>query len=65
MEPDAVVNRFCVGARGDGTVVIKSRIGPGLTAQEALNLAAWLVALSDRSPDHADFAELLSAIEST
>jgi hypothetical protein len=39
--------------------------GRPFTKDQALNLAAWLVAIADHSPDHADFKAVLSAVEST
>jgi predicted phage-related endonuclease len=58
-----VTNKFLVGVRGDNTLVIaKLRPDYLLTKANALNLAAWLVALAD---DNDEFPALLRAIQNT
>ena len=53
-------NKFMVGVRGDEIIILKPITGP-LTKEQALNLAAHLVALAD---DDGKFTELLSAVQS-
>jgi predicted phage-related endonuclease len=56
-------NKFVVGMRGDDTLVIaKLRPDYLLTKANALNLAAWLVALADHDDE---FPALLRAVQST
>jgi hypothetical protein len=58
-----VTNKFLVGVRGDNALVIaKLRPDYLLTKANALNLAAWLVALAD---DNDEFPALLRAIQNT
>lgn len=52
METIDTTNRFLVGARGD-SVIIMRRPNAELSKEDALNLAAWLVALAD--PDGEEF----------
>lgn len=60
-----VANRFLVGAQ-DGRIVILNTPAPcPLSRRDALNLAAWLVALASESPGHRDFLALLDAVERT
>lgn len=56
-------NRFLVCAQGDTLVLLRSP--QRISKDEALNLAAWLVALADKSVDHESFKQLLDAVEST
>jgi len=60
-------NRFLVAAQGtgDGFRTLIQRFRQVLTKDEAINLAAWLVAMSDHSPGHETFDRLLEAIENT
>jgi hypothetical protein len=61
-------NRFLVGATAGGEMIAIMNPGPLLAPigkPAALILAAWLVALADSSPDHAEFRKLLAAVEST
>ncbi len=53
-------NRFAVGAQGEHVVVLLP-LPPKLTPAEALNLAAYLVALADDG----SFAGLLEAVMNT
>ncbi len=53
-------NHFAVGVNGDKLVILRPILGP-LTKDEALNLAAWLVALCN--VNNRDFLEKLDAIE--
>jgi len=56
-------NTFMVGAQGDDIVILA--FGRRLTRAQAINLAAWLVALADWSPEHEEFhAALKEAKES-
>jgi len=54
-------NKWLVGSNGDSIVILNppSR----LTKEEALVLAAWLVALAD--PAGEDFTEIMEAVAST
>lgn len=53
-------NRFLVGARGDDLVIL--RFARSVTKEEALNLAAWLVALADSK---GEFPAILEAVQNT
>jgi len=58
-------NTFMVGAHGDDGGIVILAFGRKLTHAQAINLAAWLVALSDWSKDHAEFhAALKEALDS-
>lgn len=60
----ATVTTPAVDGRGNPVAPALPRwpaVGP-LTASEAINLAAWLVAVSGRKPE---FLELLAAVEKT
>lgn len=61
--PDTT-NLFFVGSGGAGGILIGSslRVQGVITKPQALNLAAWLVALSD---DDDEFDALLAAVRST
>jgi hypothetical protein len=75
-DPPNTLNKFLVGALADQVVILNlpltARRGMGempdypvpapLTPDEALSLAAWLVAITGR---RADFDRLLDAIERT
>lgn len=52
-------NKFMVSLHGDGIVMLR-RPASQLSKAEALNLAAWLVALADR---HDSFPALLEAVQ--
>lgn len=39
------------------------KIALGFSVEDALVLAAWLVALADRSEDHSDFKTILARVE--
>ena len=54
-------NRFFVGGHGDNIILMKP-IPSKLNRSEALNLAAWLVALAD---EDGRFARLLEAVQNT
>jgi len=62
MEIDTV-NDSLVAARGDKVLIMRLR--PELSREEALRLAAWLVAIADMSEENADFKALLKAVQST
>lgn len=55
-------NRFAVGLRGDDEIIVL-RLGQRLTREDALNLAAYLVAVADSS--RKDFDRLLAAVLAT
>lgn len=58
-------NKFLVAVRGDDQVlVLNPPVGP-ITKADALNLAAWLVALADDDPERATFNELLNEVLSS
>jgi hypothetical protein len=60
MAPDTT-NRFMVSMRGDG-LLVPIRPVQILTKDDALNLAAWLVAMAD---DNDEFPVLLEAVRNT
>lgn len=53
-------NKFLVGMKGDNVTIM--RMSPLMTKQDALLLAAYLVALAD---DDNEFAEVLKAVQNT
>lgn len=53
-------NQFMVGGFGEFVTVL--RFSTQITRKEALNLAAWLVAIADRDDE---FSDLLEAVRST
>lgn len=53
-------NIFFVGAAGDDIVIMRPVPGR-LTREQALNLAAWIVAISDED----EFAEVLKKVQNT
>jgi hypothetical protein len=57
-------NKFFVSSvAGERFKLMRS---PGImSADDALNLAAWLVAMADHSPNHERFAEVLRAVQET
>lgn len=60
MEPDAT-NRYLVGMHGEDVVILRPPLrGEHLTRSDALNLAAYLVALAD--PAQEEFAAMLKAV---
>lgn len=61
-EPDTA-NRFLVGATVDGKIRVMALFNRPLSAADALNLAAYLVALS--GAERGEFLHLLDAIEGT
>lgn len=54
-------NEFFVGSAGGDVVIMKSPQGR-ITRAQALNLAAWIVAITDPEDE---FTELLQAIRNT
>lgn len=54
-------NQFAVGVRGDEIIIGRSPMPP-LTRAEALNIAAWIVALADVDDQ---FDELRREVENT
>lgn len=64
MELLSEINRFAVGAIGnDDVAVLGFPLNARFSKGEALNLAAWLVAVADSEPSHIRFLELLNKIE--
>lgn len=63
-EPEKIdtLNRFVVGMIGGKIAIVFPPIAP-ITKEQALNLAAHLVALADTSENHADFLNVLKAVE--
>ena len=62
LPPIDTTNRFAVSAFGDGVAILNPpAAGEPLTRADALNLAAWLVALADPLED--EFAAVLEAVE--
>lgn len=55
-------NRFLVGSHGE-EVVMLVRVPQRLAREDALNLAAWLVAITDPAGD--DFRAVLDAVLAT
>lgn len=55
------MNKHLVGVQGD--LIRVGAITNPMSKADALNLAAWLVALADHSKDHADFKTLLEEVE--
>ena len=53
-------NTFMVGTQGNDIVILRSLGSGKLTKKDALNLAAWIVAVC---PEH-DFQKLLEAVQS-
>ena len=60
MDEDDVFNRCGVAMRGERVLILSLRAE--MSKQEALNLAAWLVALAD---DDGEFKTLLQAVRNT
>ena len=57
-------NDHLVGRRGDHTIVTFPPHAP-MGRDEALRLAAWLVAVTDESADYSDFHAVLEAVSQT
>jgi hypothetical protein len=55
-------NRFFLGAQGEEIVFPILAVPRRLSKADALNLAAWLVAIAD---DEGKFPEMLKAVQST
>lgn len=51
-----------IGVMGDDIVVLMP--ARKMSKQDALRHAAWIVAIADRSENHAEFLALVEAIES-
>lgn len=62
MDEIETFNKFFVGATSNGIRLMRPPTGE-LSHDDALNLAAWLVAVAD--PGGERFAEVLAAVEST
>jgi len=56
-------NRFLVGSKAGGEKIAIMVLHVEISKEQALNLAAYLVAISDISPDHREFKRYLDAIE--
>lgn len=61
-DPFDTANRFMVGGLGDGFIIMRPPTGK-LTKAEALNLAAYLVALAEE--DAGEFQQVLDAVQGT
>lgn len=61
MKPDTM-NKFMVGSRGDRVVVVLPPFS-SISKEDAVNLAAWLVVMSDVSRD--DWEKFLTEIENS
>jgi hypothetical protein len=57
-------NRFLVGSQGRNAVILGMG-GVTISKTDALNLAAWLVIVSDESEGYRDFLALLTTIDET
>jgi hypothetical protein len=55
-------NKFLVSARGEDVYLLGAPLG-GISADDALNLAAWLVAIAQPSAS-LDFDDLLTVVQS-
>lgn len=55
-------NKFAVGVKGDGRIwiILVHRLIEPISKDDALNLAAWLVALTD--PEGKEFGKILEVI---
>lgn len=58
-------NYGMVGVQGDSLVVMQPLRLQRMTKPQALQVAAWLVALADDSEGHAEFQKLLAAVMAT
>lgn len=56
-------NKFMVGVSGAHIVMLRPPRG-SITKDDALNLAAWLVALADDTPPH-KFLSVMEAVQNT
>ena len=56
-------NKFLVGVRGDNELTIL-KLGCKMKPDDALNLAAWLVALAEDNASY-KFEEILKAVQET
>ncbi len=56
-------NKWLVGAQGDQIVVGLPMRAAWMSREDALLLAAWLVALASRSDD--DFTKILNEVQNT
>ena len=63
-EPIETLNKFLVGVRGD-EIVIMNPPRTLISKEDALLLAAYLVAMADTSEGHEQFERVLEAVEST
>lgn len=60
---EAPMNEFCVGSNGEEITILAYHQGMTLSKEEALGLAAWLVACAD--PGQLEFQEILNAVLDT
>ena len=58
-----VQNKFLVGMAADDITILM--MAKRLSKQDALNLAAWIVALADGSADNITFMTLLERVQNT
>jgi len=56
-------NHFMVGSQDGMLVILNPPVGRKFNKSEAINLAAWLVALAD--PDEKEFERVLKEIKKT
>lgn len=56
-------NKFGVGIRGDGAVVVLVPLRNGITKADAVLLAAWLLTLSGET--EGEFIRVLNAVQGT
>lgn len=56
-----ISNTYMVGVSGANIIMLRPPRG-SMSKSDALNLAAWIVALAD---DHSKFPEILSAVQNT
>jgi hypothetical protein len=61
-EPVDTRNKFWVGVGGQDEIVLLNPPPERFSREDALNLAAWIVALADRG---GRFAEVLQAVRET
>ena len=59
----SIANKSLVGVAADGIAIL--RIRDRLSKEDALNLAAWIVALADDSDDNITFMRLLERVQGT
>lgn len=58
-------NYALIAVNGDKITALNPMALVRMSKQEALSVAAWLVALADESTDNSDFQAVLKAVQST